>query len=124
MRVLRNAVAVVAGYLAFVLSAVAFFQLSGRNPHASQPLWFVVLSALYGIVFAGLGGALAARMAPSRGLASAAGVAFIVAAGAAVSLVTSPSADATWSQWAALILMAPAAYAGGRLAARIERRHG
>jgi hypothetical protein len=41
------------GALIFALSAVALFQLSGRDPHAQQPPWFVVASVTYGIVFAG-----------------------------------------------------------------------
>jgi hypothetical protein len=116
--VLRSLAAVVGGYLIFALSAVALFQLVGRDPHAPQPLWFVIASAMYGIGFAGLGGFVAARVAPARALLHAAAVAIVLALGATVSLLTSPGADATWSQWAALALMAPSAYVGGRIATR------
>jgi len=121
MRVLRTVAAVIGGYLMFVFSAVALFQLSGRNPHAPQPLWFVIASTIYGMVFAALGGLVAARVAPARSLLHVGTVAAVLALGASVSLVTSPSADATWSQWTALLLMAPSAYLGGRLATRSER---
>jgi RsiW-degrading membrane proteinase PrsW (M82 family) len=124
MRVLRTLAAVVGGYVIFVFSAVALFQLSGRNPHAPQPLWFVIASAIYGMVFAALGGFVAARVAPGRPLLHAGCVAAVLALGASVSLVASPSADATWSQWTALLLMAPSAYLGGRLATRAERGAG
>jgi hypothetical protein len=120
-RVLRTLGAVIGGYLIFALSAVALFQLTGRDPHAPQPLWFIVASVAYGMAFAGLGGVVAARLAPTRSLLHAGSVAVVLALGATVSLVTSPGAGATWSQWAALALMAPSAYLGGHLATRSQR---
>ena len=116
VRILRSIAAVVGGYLVFALSAVALFQLSGRDPHAPQPLWFEVAAVAYGMGFAALGGCFAARIAPTRTLLHAGLVAVVVALGASVSLVASPGAGATWSQWTALALMAPSAYVGGRLA--------
>jgi hypothetical protein len=121
MRLLRSLAAVVGGYLIFALSAVALFQLSGRDPHAPQPLWFEAVALGYGMGFAALGGFFAARLAPSRPLLHAAIMAGILALGASVSLVTSPGTDASWSQWGALALMAPSAYLGGRLATRPPR---
>ncbi len=118
MRVLRSLTAVVGGYLIFALSAVALFQLSGRDPHAPQPLWFEAAAVLYGMAFAALGGFVAARVAPTRALLHAGGVAAILALGASVSLVASPGAGATWSQWAALALMVPSAWLGGHFATR------
>ena len=120
-RLLRTIAAVVGGYLIFAFSAVALFQLSGRDPHAPQPPWFVAGSVAYGMAFAALGGFVAARVAPTRQLLHAASVAAILALGAGVSLLTSPGAGATWSQWAALALMAPSAYLGGYLATRSQR---
>ena len=90
--------------------------LSGRNLHASQPLWFVALAAAYGMAFAGLGGLVASRIAPYR-YRSVAGMTALLVLGAAVSLTTSPAADARWSQWCALLLMAPCAYLVPRLKA-------
>lgn len=115
MIMLRSIGAVVAGYLVFAVSAVALFQLTGRNPHAPQPLWFIVAVTLYGMLFAALGGLLAVRLSASRSLRHAMALAGVVALGATVSLLTSPAADATWSQWTALALMAPSAYAGAWL---------
>jgi hypothetical protein len=120
-RMLRTLGAVLGGYLIFALSAVALFQLTGRDPHAPQPLWFMVASVAYGMGFAGLGGFAAARLAPTRSLLHAGGVAVVLALGASVSLVASPGGGATWSQWAALVLMAPSAYLGGHLATRVQR---
>jgi hypothetical protein len=121
MRALRAVAAVVGGYLIFALSAVALFHLSGRDPHAPQPSWFVAVTVAYGMAFAALGGGFAARVAHTRALLHAGCVAAILALGAGISLVASPGAGATWSQWAALVLMAPSAYLGGRLATRAHR---
>ena len=115
-RELRTVGAVIGGYLIFVLSAVVLFQLSSREPHAPQPLWFMLASVAYGMVFAGLGGVAAARLAPTRPPLQSGSVAPVLALGAGVSLAFSPGAGATWSQWTALILMAPSAYLGGLLA--------
>lgn len=117
----RTILAVVVGYLTFAFSAVVLFQLSGRDPHAPQPLSFVAFAVAYGVLFGAVGGYVAARLAPSRPRLHAAGVAIVLALGAAISLVASPGAGATWSQWAALALMAPGAFAGGWFATRGRR---
>ncbi len=121
MRLVRSILAVFLGYLLFALSAVALFQLSGRDPHAVQPLWFETVAVLYGMLFSALGGLLAARMAPSRGTLHAGIVTGIVALGATVSLLAGPGPGATWSQWCALTLMAPCAYLGAIAAPRLRR---
>lgn len=108
--ILRSIGAVLAGYLLFALPAVALFQLTGRDPHAPQPLWFVALATVYGMAFAAAGGLLAVRLSADRSLRHAGFLAGVVALGAVVSLLTSPTADATWSQRTALALMAPSAY--------------
>lgn len=113
LRLVRSIGAVVIGYLVFALSAVALFQGSGREPHAPQPAWFMAASTLFGMVFAAVGGWVATRIAPSHPRQHAAAVAVLLGLGAAVSLVMSPATDATWSQWGALLLMAPAAFLGG-----------
>ncbi|HEY7789002.1 MAG TPA: hypothetical protein VIC33_00670 [Vicinamibacterales bacterium] len=109
---LRTLAAIVGGYLVFALSAVALFHLTGRDPHAPQPLWFELFATVYGMCFAALGGFIAARAARDRPLRAVSGVAILLALGALVSLIANPGAGATWSQWAALILMAPSVYLG------------
>lgn len=116
MKGLRSLAALIVGYLVFVISAVAFFKLSGREPHAPQPTWFMVVSTIYGMLFAALGGYLASRIAPSRPRLHACATAGILAAGAIASLLSSPATDATWSMWGAILLMAPACCVGGMLA--------
>ena len=103
-----------AGYTVFAASAVALFRLAGRDPHAPQPVWFILVAVLSGMLFAWLGGRLAMRVAPKHPSRHAIAVAALIATGATVSLFTSPSADASWSQGAALALMAPCAWLATR----------
>ncbi len=109
MKLVRSVAAIVLGYAVFALSAVLLFKITGKDPHAPQNLAFQLFAAVYGIAFAALGGLLAARVAPSKGSLHAASVAFLIALGAIVSLAAS-AAGSTWSQWAALVLMAPSSW--------------
>ena len=70
-------------------------------------------SIVTGVVFAFLGGYLAARIAVRRPLAHGIAVASVLALGAVVSLVGTLDHGAIWSQMAALVLMAPSAGIGG-----------
>ena len=90
----------------------------GANPHAPQSLMFMAGTVVYGIGFAILGGLIAARLAPARPRLHAVVVSLIIAAGATASLFSSPAGDATWSQWTALVLMAPSASLGPLLTHR------
>ena len=78
---------------------------------------FVFGMAIYGILFAALGGYVAALIARRRPRAHALAVGVLIALGSTVSLVVSAS-DARWSQLAALFLMAPAAAWAGMLRRR------
>jgi len=118
MRFARSVVAVLLGYAVFGLSAAILFRAADRDPHAAQPLLFTILAILYGVAFAGLAGFVAARLAPAKPAVDAAVVAGLIAIGATASLVASPGDGATWSQWAALLLMAPSELLSGRLGIR------
>ncbi|HEY7058210.1 MAG TPA: hypothetical protein VH458_16855 [Vicinamibacterales bacterium] len=118
---LRSAGAVAAGYLVFASSAVLLFQLSGRQPHASATPAFEVVTVIWGIVFALIAGWLTARIAVRRPTTHAAVLAALIALGALISLLTSPG-GAIWTQVAALLLMAPAALAGGAIARAARSR--
>ena len=67
-------------------------------------------------------GFIAVRIARRSDLWAATAVAVLIAIGAVVSLVMTPRDVEHWSQWAALLLMAPAAVVGGALALRRGRR--
>jgi hypothetical protein len=118
MTTLRSFAAVIAGYVVFAVSAVLLFQLSGRDPHAPQSAAFVTVTMVYGMVFAVLGGAVTVRVARVRPMLHATLLAALIALGAAVSLLASPGAGATWSQWGAILLMAPCALLAPRLTMR------
>jgi RsiW-degrading membrane proteinase PrsW (M82 family) len=64
---IRAILGALCGYLIFALTGVALGLLSGRNMHAAQPLWFVVLTAAYGVLFAGLLMAPSAYLVPPTG---------------------------------------------------------
>jgi multisubunit Na+/H+ antiporter MnhE subunit len=114
---LRSIGAVAAGYFIFGSSGLLLFQLSGQDPHDPAPLNFKLASIIWGCVFALVAGWLTARIAPKRPATHAAILAALIALGAVVSLVASPP-GAIWSQVSALVLMAPCAWLGGRIAAR------
>jgi len=75
-------------------------------------------SILIGMVFALLGGYVAAWLAQRRPIAHGAAVAAVLAIGAAISLLSTLGKGAIWSQAAALVLMAPCAVLGGWLRLR------
>lgn len=113
VQALRSIGSVVLGYLVFALSAFAFFLLTGQPPHATAPLSIMLGCIVVGIVFAFLGGYLAASLAGRNPAAHGLAVAAILAAGAAISLVSTIGHGAIWTQVAALVFMAPSAALGG-----------
>jgi hypothetical protein len=110
VKLLRSVAAVIAGYLVFAVSAVLLYSLSGMNPHAPQSMPFMIVAVLYGMVFAAIGGMVTVSVARLRPLFHAALLSALIALGAALSLITSPAIDARWSQWTAIVLMAPCAF--------------
>lgn len=117
---LRSVLAVLVGYSVFAVSAVLLFQLSGVDPHGPSGLGFRIFGLAYGTAFAGIGGYVAATIAPRTPWRPVGVVAAVVVLAAVVSLVASPGDHATWTQLASIVLFAPAILAGGRL--RIGRR--
>jgi hypothetical protein len=118
LSLLRSVVAVIVGYIIFAASAFAVFRLSGRAAHADAPLSFMAITIVAGIMFALLGGYVAAWLAGRAPRAHGLAVAAILAVGAAVSLASTVGHGAIWSQVAALLLMAPSAALGGLLRSR------
>ena len=114
----RSVIAIIVGYLIFALSAFAFFQISGQPPHQAAPMPIVIGSIAFGMVFALLGGFVAAWLARRRPFAHGVAVAAVLALGAAISLLNTVGKGALWSQIAALVLIAPCAVFGGWLRKR------
>lgn len=92
------------------------FALGGQDPLRPAPLTFMIVSTLLGILAAGFGGWVSARLARVHPRRHSAAVAILLGGIALVSLVLHPAGSPVWSPVAALCLMAPAAYAGGRFA--------
>jgi O-antigen/teichoic acid export membrane protein len=113
----RSIAVIAAGYFIFASSAILLFQLSGRDPHASAPLPFMIATVIWGAVFALVGGWLAANLSLRRPAMHAAAVGILIAVLALASVAAQPS-DAIWTQLSAVIVMAPCAWLGGVLAAR------
>jgi NhaP-type Na+/H+ and K+/H+ antiporter len=114
----RSILAVVVGYFIFALSAFAFFRISGQPPHQAAPMPIMLESIAFGMVFALLGGYVAAWLARRRPLAHGVAVAAVLAIGATISLLSTLGNAAVWSQVAALVLMVPCAVLGGWLRLR------
>ena len=118
----RSVIAVVVGYLVFGVSAVVLFEVSGVDPKATPSVPFAILSTCYGMAFAGAAGFVTATIAARSELRHGATVAGVIAVLATLSLVIERSAGSVWSQIASLVLMAPAAVAGGYVRYRIRLR--
>jgi drug/metabolite transporter superfamily protein YnfA len=117
---LRSVGAVISGWLVFAIATGALFAVTGRKPHDPQDTAFVVLSIVYGAVFACLGGFLAATIAGRSAVAHGAGVAVLLAGLALTSALASKSAN-KWSQIGAVLIMAPAAFLGGFVKGKTRR---
>ena len=119
---LRGILAIIVGYVVFAGSAVALFAFSRQDPHSRAPLKFLLLSILYGVLFALLSGYVTALLAKVHDLRYVLLLSAIIAAGALFSLLARPGAGAIWSEVSALLLMAPAALVGGHLRLQQLRR--
>lgn len=111
MAVTRSIIAVLLGYVIFAGSAVLWFQVSGHRPHAEASLPFKAATAAYGMFLAAVGGWVTAWFAGRQPVKHGGLLAGVIATGAVASLMFSGAA-ATWSQWSALLLMAPMAIGG------------
>jgi hypothetical protein len=72
------------------------------------------------MLFAALGGYVAQRIGTAAWKPAIA-LAVVIAVGAIASILGSPGTESRWSQWSAVILMAPSALIGGWLAMRSSR---
>lgn len=124
MAILRSIIGVIVGYVVFAASAFAVFRVSGQAAHAEASATFMVLSIASGMLFALVGGYVAALIAGRKPFAHGIAVAAILALGAGVSLASTIGHGAIWSQLSALALMAPSAAAGGWLRSRGSQRAG
>jgi hypothetical protein len=111
---------VLTGYLFFAICSALLFQFWGRDPHAPVDLAFGLASTGCGVLFALAGGYWAVKCSQRDSLAAGLWVGGLIGAGAMASLIADFH-GAIWSQLAAMLLMAPAACAGGWL--NLRKRH-
>jgi len=109
---MRAFLAVFTGYLIFAVSAVLLFRLTKVDPHSPAGFGFELLTTVYGVAFALLGGVVTGKIARRTDLNCGIALAFLIALGATVSMIARPGAGALWTQTAALLLFAPASLAG------------
>lgn len=115
MKVLRAFGGWIAGYLISGVTSVLWFTaLTHHDAHDAASLRFVAATAVFGIVFAVLGGYVGAWIARDWALGTAATVALLIVAMGAWSWSETPG-EPHWTQMVALVGMAPAALAGGWL---------
>jgi peptidoglycan/LPS O-acetylase OafA/YrhL len=112
---MRSFLAILTGYLVFGISPAVLFQLTHADPHQQSGAAFMIGSTIYGVVFAIAAGYTAARIAGKKELVNAGVVAGIIALLALISIFAQPGLPSYWTQAAAVILMAPAAFLGGWL---------
>jgi hypothetical protein len=115
---LRSVLGVVIGYAIFAAAAVLLFRVANRDPRVAASVVWMIGSIAYGIMFAFLGGYVAARIAARRPIFHAGVVALILLIGAILSFVVRTGGGAIWIELAAVFLMTPAAFLGGVLALR------
>ncbi len=118
---MRAVLGFVVGYAISLASSLAFFRLVHQDPHGPAPVWMKALAALVGVAFALLAGFVAVKIGGPGGgqkTGTAVGIAILVVA---LLSVIFDIRGAHWSQVIAMVLMAPAAGLGGRMAA--ERRY-
>jgi hypothetical protein len=111
MKIVRNILGVIAGYLIFAVSAVVLFIVNGIDAHAEPTMGFMIAVMAYGVVFAFIGGYAAKLIATTRTMTANFVLASIMAGFAAFSLIMSTGNH--YTQIAAIFLFAPMSLLGG-----------
>jgi hypothetical protein len=112
---MRSVAAVLGGFLIFSVSAVLLFNLSGRPPEIWPGAAFATFAIIYGAVFAGLAGYVAARLAPRVPIVHAAAVAGLLFGAATGSYLIQAPGASLWSLVSTILVSVPAAMFGGYL---------
>ena len=110
---IRSIVSIIGGYLIFAVSAALLFQLSGVDPHKPPDTTFIVISIIYGCVFAALGGYVSGLSARQNEIKHSIALTILLAAIATISLFFAQGDR--WTEISTIFLMAPCAIIGGFL---------
>lgn len=106
-----NFLSIVAGYAVFVVTSLALFRFSGQKPHAEATLGFMILAAIYGVVFSFIAGLVTQLVSGRKDVRLNYILAFILAGFAAFSMIKSEGNH--WTQILAILIFAPASVLGG-----------
>jgi hypothetical protein len=98
------------------------FMVTGREPHDAATLAFMIVATVYGMVVALVSGLIATAISGRADPRAAAILGGIIAFGAMISLLTVPEGGSRGSMIAALFLMAPAAWLGGKSMTILKRQ--
>ncbi|GAB3937459.1 hypothetical protein [Mucilaginibacter myungsuensis] len=107
----RKILGVIAGYTIFVITGVAYFQLSGHKPHAPATGGFQLLTAVYGAFWSMVAGYVLQLIARTNDLKPNFALAVIIAGFALFSMLK--STGSSWTQVQAMAVFAPASVLGG-----------
>jgi O-antigen ligase len=108
---IRKILAAIAGYAIFVITSLALFKFSGKDPHADPAISFVILTAIYGVLFSFVSGIVTSMIAKAADLKANYILAFILAGFAAFSFFKTGGNH--WTQLLAVFIFAPASIFGG-----------
>jgi Na+(H+)/acetate symporter ActP len=107
----RKILGVIAGYAIFVVTSLAFFNLSGQNPHADPTRTFVKLTAIYGAFFSFIAGLVTQGIGRTKDLKINYVLAVIIAGFAIFSYFKTGGNH--WTQTLAICVFAPVSILGG-----------
>ena len=107
----RKIISIIAGYLIFVATSLAFFKLSGRNPHSDATLLFIIATAIYGAISSFISGLVTKLISKTTDLKTNYILALIIAGFATFSFFKAEGNH--WTQILAIFIFAPVSILGG-----------
>ena len=119
---MRTVIGVVVGYIVFGAASVMLFIMSEHQPHDPATVPFMIVATIYGMVAALVGGLIATAISGRPDGRAGAIVAIVIAIGAVISMFTVPEGGQRWSMVAAIVLMAPMAWLGGKALTILKRQ--
>jgi len=108
---LRKIISIIAGYAIFVVTSLAFFKLSGQNPHSDPAIIFAIMTAIYGAISSFISGLVTKLISRAKDLNINYVLALIIAGFATFSFVKAEGNH--WTQILAIFIFAPVSILGG-----------
>ena len=119
---MRTVLGVIVGYALFASASVMLFIVSEHQPHDPATVPFMIVATIYGMVAALVGGLIATAISGRTDGRAGAIVAVTIALGAVISMFSVPEGGQRWSMVAAMFLMAPMAWLGGKSLTILKRQ--